>query len=799
MSTIVLMNYENYYNRRCLPPKQFIINPAIPGENDYEKNIITTFSNINFNPNDGVNTELVINWDGEMPNYLIVSDGYSLFLPTDTRWYVLNSKRTRSGQLVLTLRRDLVADFYDSFINAPAMIERGRLGINDPYIINDEGIVFNQIKQSETLLKDETEVAWVVGYIAIPEDGSAENISFNIEQSYDFSGDTITSWGADGLDYGYYVRANGQSNPVASSYGTAYTHKIWANPSNTTSITTLFQYGEETDYSLTYTGTTRNSTGLTVSAPIALTFEAGLERQFGENLTSLDSAAKTLSPSYSNTLADELIALEGKIVKVGTDKYYTIRVKKEPFWSDIAASAGSGYFSIMSYLAANAGFLGTPNYNSFGFRVQNYQYYLELEEIVNKASVTLTATRRILNDAPYSIFAMPYGLIDVQNENIITADLGGKELAVKMASTFRNLLGTKVYDVQLLPYCPVRRAIDGTNKINITNLVAGVDYSMILQSTGTASFNIGILLWAETSEFTLDINYLQILPNDRKTTNQCYTSRICSPNYSSIYEFNLAKNNGLNGFNIDCAYKPYNPYIHVYPKPANGSLYGKDFNDPRGLICSGDFSMTATSDQWAQYEINNKNYQNMFNRQIETMDLTHKMQRIEQGINIGTGALTGGMSAAGGTLMATGNPIAAGVVGGVGAVTSVGAGVADYAMSEKLRANERSQAYDMFRMSNENIQAMPDTLTKVSAFNPNNKIFPVYEVYSATDKEITAFQNYIKYYGMTVGRIGSVAEYLWPSEEFIQGRFIRFDNLAENTNIAAELNSEFMKGVYMKQ
>ena len=77
---------------------------------------------------------------------------------------------------------------------------------------------------------------------------------------------------------------------------------------------------------------------------------------------------------------------------------------------------------------------------------------------------------------------------------------------------------------------------------------------------------------------------------------------------------NAAKNGGVSFFNIDCTYKPYNPYIHVNPN--FGRLYGGDFDDSRGLIVGGDFSLPQTTSAWESYQLSNKNFQASFDRQI---------------------------------------------------------------------------------------------------------------------------------------------------------------------------------------
>lgn len=75
-------------------------------------------------------------------------------------------KRERSGQYTLSLKRDLIADFYDETMDATAFVSRGYVDFNNPLIFNPEGITVNQIKKHEILLKDSTLSSWIVGYVA---------------------------------------------------------------------------------------------------------------------------------------------------------------------------------------------------------------------------------------------------------------------------------------------------------------------------------------------------------------------------------------------------------------------------------------------------------------------------------------------------------------------------------------------------------------------------------------------------------------------------------------------------------
>jgi hypothetical protein len=76
--------------------------------------------------------------------------------------------------------------------------------------------------------------------------------------------------------------------------------------------------------------------------------------------------------------------------------------------------------------------------------------------------------------------------------------------------------------------------------------------------------------------------------------------RLVSPNYSGQFEFNLSKMfTNTVSFNVDYTYKPFNPYIHI--NPVFSGLYGNDWDDARGLICGGDFSLAVVNDAWTQY------------------------------------------------------------------------------------------------------------------------------------------------------------------------------------------------------
>ena len=180
---LVLYSYNKYYNR---------IIKKLNTYNEY-KALITPSGNTpaalkgleiestNFNWEDGVFAKHVINiprgsssfFNYHEPDYLVLERTYKdgdVNVSEVSRWFVLETTKTRGNQLELSLRRDLLADYYNEVLNAPVFIEKGNPGINDPAIFNSESMTYNQIKKYEYKL-DNTKLSgkgggWIVGYLA---------------------------------------------------------------------------------------------------------------------------------------------------------------------------------------------------------------------------------------------------------------------------------------------------------------------------------------------------------------------------------------------------------------------------------------------------------------------------------------------------------------------------------------------------------------------------------------------------------------------------------------------------------
>ena len=281
----------------------------------------------------------------------------------------------------------------------------------------------------------------------------------------------------------------------------------------------------------------------------------------------------------------------------------------------------------------------------------------------------------------------------------------------------------------------------------------------------------------------------------RKLANECDVLRLVSQNYSAIFEFSAAKSGGVDGFLADCTYKPWSPYIHILPKLKG--LYGDNFvaiDDARGLICGGDMSLPQLSNEWANYQLQNKTYQEMFDRQIKNMDVQNDINL--QGAFVQTlfAPITGGsLGGSAGAQFGKGAAVAgtaAGIIGG-----GITAGI-DFQNTIKMMEENRQYKIDMYGYNLQNIQAIPTSLTKTSALTYNTRVWPFIEYYTCTDAERNALKDKMKYNGMTIMKIGKLTDYLLGEDNFYKGQLIRL-NIKVDSHMAYEIYNELNKGVYL--
>ena len=779
--TLYLLNYNNYYNRLVKREKTL---------SDYLEYEVATLAATNFNPNDHIRTEHTVNIDDDIsPDYAILVDQSANIV---SRWFVIESTRVRGGQYKLQLYRDSIVDYLNIILNSPCFIEKATLPANNSLIFNNENMTYNQVLKSSTPLMDKSGCAWVVGYY---DKNSALEGTVKLN--------SLTSVPYVEVDENTFLKLKeGEDNPI-TGYPTELYYVINTNDYNAQAI---FDTSARSFW-ISRTGEVTSESYYSYPTP-PLTYldkTVNIEQKIKDYMTAEKLAEfNEYVPSFITFLTEQevidLLAFKGSLIKNQNGEFYTVDITTEAEVSENAYITSGNLYNAMKDLTDGI-FSGSPNGTSYYVNIKTVKYKVALtrqQQYETSYNVPSDPAQKLITeDAPYNIFAIPYGKITVKTfvgETIVTDPNIALNTAMAISSTYSGTSTAVLYDVQLLPYCPVKDLITNEKELFVTD---AKQISYITEGVGETVLKKGVIFNIPKSQFENNIPYsipVGITAADRKVNNECDKWRLSSPNYSNYFDFSAEKNNGVQSFEIDVTLKPFTPYIHINPN--FGGLYGFDDNSPRGLVLGGDFSLPQIVNAWEQYQIQNKNFQNTFDRQIQNMEINNSVQKVREIVGTVAGTFQGGVSGAtAGGLAGGGWGAVAGAVVGTGA--SLAAGITDVTLNEQLRNEAIDFAKDQFGYQLGNIQALPATISKVSAFNANNKIFPVLEYYTAEEVEKRALRNKIKYNGMTVMAIGTIYEYLQPNESYIKGQIIRLENLDSEYHLAKVIAKEINQGIYI--
>lgn len=715
-----VLRYNNYVNREI---KKF------DTLDDYRNaNCIideATQYQCNFKENDGVDATQVVNIQSNIDtlnknyelkcNYALVTTDTDVII---SRWFVVESTKTRDLQFNLTLHRDVIADNYDAVVNAPAYIERATIrDINSPLLYNKENDVsLNQVKTGQYSLGDATQYSWVVMYL---------------------SPKILTSM-------------------LGRTFSTAdegYNDDIWV--------------------SADFTWDTPSSIREEALEPIDVA-EGKQIRIFTKNTVITVHGPATFFTTFGYDTANQLRRL-GSLEKGTLYKAQQICIFD---WSD-AKEIECDFHEFKTW---------NPMYIDPSYTTQERNYWLfETSLLTIKCRGDMTRT---LQASDYFTLCMPYKSL-VPNNNIyykhgntkvqINKDLVAIDYTMQSIKKF--LSGSDyLYDMQILPYCPlIEKYKDGSitySSDELDDLVTISSYDVVSGHSAT-KFNCSTLLF-KNQQFETEIPYnynTSDNPTDKHIFSNTRMLRICSPNYASVYELDPYANGGLQKLKVCCNYKPYSPYIYVAPVYNYNSMYGNDYQDARGCVCSGNYSVQQLSDQWMTYALNNINNQAVFNTGIDTL---------QRGLTL----------SAEGKLMNLVQSVPQAIADN-NALGTIGAGL-NLAATSLTGQQAIDNTTLIHNLNIDNIKARADTLKRMTDLAPNRPYHPYMEEYDCTNTEKQALRQKLKYNGMRVGVIGKIADYTVPNElSFVQADLIKLPGFAEDAHMLSTIKSELQKGVYI--
>ena len=522
MYVLLLRGFNNYFNRivkfyDTLANYKSNSNSYIEYSNKY----------INFNPNDHITTELVIgspdqletsallDWEKNgTPDYLVAyeASGTPSVAEIKSRWFILECVRTRSGQYKLSLRRDVIADHYSDILDAPTYIEKGYINsTNNPLLYNNEGLRVNQIKQYEEPLKDETKTGWVVGYIPRDSFSTSTTITSSaaFAQTPDIEVSSLSLW-----SYWTYCESNSSYKAVATtstkkelSFKIKTGYKMTNSTSWASRVVGSYIGQDEGWWQQTVQSTESRAKPSWYEAWSSLKWEnlAGYggggftndacqhitSNLFANNINSYVNSflAAKLNVLFDNNIYNSIQSQEGKILYDTTNKIY-YRIK-------IATKGENTKFTVTTDITQGTNLINfiNSNLNRTGISVNRLDgnlasgdvidvaltggaKYIVLEQVVVNVQTTIDNNRLHLEDAPYDMFCIPYS-DEIRMTDHVDTWTCNKAVALSIATDIGAQSGSgNVYDIQLLPYCPVRGLITGS--LNPDTLLDITSYSYYL-------------------------------------------------------------------------------------------------------------------------------------------------------------------------------------------------------------------------------------------------------------------------------------------------------------------------------
>lgn len=156
----VFENFNNYANKTSLMYQTINLYPKATYE-----------ATINFNPNDGEKTSLVLMYKDNVlaapinlePDYAIICDNSDKI---ESRWYVTDSSRLSDSKFRVVLKRDIASDYKSEIMNSVAFVKRGWVNSSNPLIFNSENGNYSQILRERVDLKDKSGKGGYIAFLA---------------------------------------------------------------------------------------------------------------------------------------------------------------------------------------------------------------------------------------------------------------------------------------------------------------------------------------------------------------------------------------------------------------------------------------------------------------------------------------------------------------------------------------------------------------------------------------------------------------------------------------------------------
>lgn len=744
---------------------------------------------VNIDSPDSINGHIiyVLSAGEKIPTYLVDTE-------KGWRWFVSGITQLRTGKYQISLLRDLISENVElwknenncyisaglatdynkykrwdlPFTNTKVKQERLNFGGKSSFFV----YYVNEQKLSNNAL---TEVDLKINGINIPGIGSA-NYDYSVENLNDIpyfsyvNAGNVNCWTLSKAQLRLYINTYGRYPDYAYRYTYEYYHSVGHQPSLSNKGGGFVEQTKD------------NSITIYTSA-------SEIDNNSNNCRTNLETAVRNFINPYQDSLGTTITSTEVNglldyvdkyIYCTGDSKVYTIRVQKKNinYNNDLTPNQTGSLNNAIANISFPYSGVDTGG-NNFSIRGSYFTfnssatiYNFTLEEIGTATSFDFNFTSgvrklprasvrcvNIVSDSNAEDSEIAQALMQAQLNATNGIESGGLSSAPTAG---------RIIDIQYLPFS-IAKTTDANIKINNTPL--------------TAQF-------LSQDEFT----YYTDLPNLTNINKETDTIKIVSPSRASQFLFRPYDNDGNMEFTTKITLKPYTSIIYI--RPSTKGLLINDWDDKDCLVINEDFSLTNVTSAWTQYIYNNKNYSNIFERQLQGREFERTWERRIEHAQMKSDVWSARNLSSQKAKAITGNlPIISNIAGAIANTIAdpiyMQMAQLDREYNEALYMEGISLSRDLFTMQNENILAQPQIPSKITTIDCKFLDGVYLEYYSTNDTELNAIHNYYKYNGNRIDAYGSFAGY-WGW--FVRGKIIISNNYTQPE--IDELNRRLEMGIF---
>lgn len=766
---------------------QFFYNPKYKYTN---RKIINISGDTNYIEKDYANIDSPDTINGHIIYQLAVGEELPTYIyDTDKKWkwFVTGITQLRTGKYQISLLRDIISEKPEVWKKEQAYISAGLATDFNRY--KRWNLPYTNTKVKEQRLNFGGKSSFFVFYVN--EQNYTNSTNILSEKDLQLTGINIPGIGNTNYDYSvenlneipYYEYVN--AGEVASWNGGL--SDLYLNVKSSNDIFGGFQ-PYQFDFYDNKTLSAGTTVGYTPPGYLRInTYIDAINNNVNNCKTNLQTALRNFTESYRNNLGtsisqtavNSLLNYSNKyIFETSTNKVYQIKytrkyqsIEKELTTSELSTLTSA--ISNISFPAPTSGGVSFGANNSyFTYKDSKWIYNFTIEEVGTATSYEfnlITEARKLPKSAVRCVNIVSSGTIldsDIA-QMLMQAQLNGLNgISDNKISSEANV--GRIIDIQYLPFSI---ATETNNNIKINNV-------------------------SQVSQFLSadDYTYYTDLPDLENINKETDTIKIVSPSRASQFLFRPYDNNGNMQFITQITLKPYASVIYV--RPSTQGLLMIDWEDKDCLIINEDFSLTTITNAWTEYIYNNKNYSNIFEREMQGREFERSWERRIEAMQQRSDVWSARNLSSEKARAVTGNlPIISNVAGAIANSTAdplyMQMAYLDRQYNEAVYQEGISLSRDLFEYQIENLQSQPNIPSKITTIDIKFLDGIYLEFYSTNTTELNAIKSYYKYNGNRIDSYGKFSTY-WGW--FVRGKIIISDNYTQPE--INELNRRLEMGIF---